>query len=217
MLLHRVPDTDVSRLKRAYVNEKCAPEILPFEGDLMRRVTESVDAQESTVAASRAAAGEGGASSATDDLTAHVHHAELNRIRFLMRAYYRARLRKIETHAVYCLKEPDVAARLSDLERAFASDYANIVEEHFSNVLGQMPDGYESRVQQLVEEDGAVDMGPAPDANAHVFCRVREDRGDVMLDPDDPENTMDLERDDILMIRYRLIKKLLEEEAVDLM
>jgi GINS complex subunit 4 len=60
-------------------------------------------------------------------------------------------------------------------------------------------------------------MVPEPDANAHVFCRVREDRGDVMLDPDDPENTMDLERDDILMIRYRLIKKLLEEEAVDLM
>ena len=95
-----MPDTDVSRLKRAYVNEKCAPEILPFEGDLMRRVTESVDAQESTVAASRAAAGEGGASSATDDLTAHVHHAELNRIRFLMRAYYRARgVPKLEHHS----------------------------------------------------------------------------------------------------------------------
>jgi len=143
-------------LKRAYVNEKCAPEILPFELDLMRRVTESVETQESTVAASRAAAGSG-ASSATDDLTAHVHHAELNRIRFLMRAYYRTRLRKIETHAVHCLKEPDVLARLSDLER------------------------------------------------------------DVMLDPDDPENTMDLERDDILLIRYRLIKTLMEEEVVDLM
>jgi GINS complex subunit 4 len=127
-----VPDTDVSRLKRAYVNEKCAPEILPFEHDLMRRVTESVDAQESTVAASRAAAGSG-ASSATDDLTAHVYHAELNRIRFLMRAYYRARLRKIETHAVHCLKEPDVLERLSDLEQRYASDYANIVEEHFSS------------------------------------------------------------------------------------
>jgi GINS complex subunit 4 len=211
-----VPDTDVSRLKRAYFNEKCAPEILPFEHDLMRRVTESVDVQESTVAASRAAAGSG-TSSATDDLTAHVYHAELNRIRFLMRAYYRARLRKIETHAVHCLKEPDVLERLSDLEQRYASDYANIVEEHFSSVLGQMPEGYESMVQQIIEEDGAFDMVPEPDANAHVFCRVREDRGDVMLDPDDPENTMDLERDDILMIRYRLIKKLLEEEAVDLM
>jgi GINS complex subunit 4 len=211
-----VPDTDVSRLKRAYVNEKCAPEILPFEHDLMRRVTESVDVQESTVAASRAAAGSG-TSSATDDLTAHVYHAELNRIRFLMRAYYRTRLRKIETYAVHCLKEPDVLERLSDLEQRYASDYANIVEEHFSSVLGQMPEGYESMVQQIIEEDGAFDMVPEPDADAHVFCRVREDRGDVMLDPDDPENTMDLERDDILMIRYRLIKKLLEDEAVDLM
>ena len=211
-----MPDTDVSRLKRAYVNEKCAPEILPFELDLMRRVTESVETQESTVAASRAAAGSG-ASSATDDLTAHVHHAELNRIRFLMRAYYRTRLRKIETHAVHCLKEPDVLARLSDLERAFASDYANVVEEHFSSVLGQMPDGYESMVQQIIEEDGAFDMVPEPNADAHVFCRVRETRRDVMLDPDDPENTMDLERDDILLIRYRLIKTLMEEEVVDLM
>jgi GINS complex subunit 4 len=211
-----VPDTDVSRLKRAYFNEKCAPEILPFEHDLMRRVTESVDVQESTVAASRAAAGSG-TSSATDDLTAHVYHAELNRIRFLMRAYYRTRLRKIETYAVHCLKEPDVLERLSDLEQRYASDYANIVEEHFSSVLGQMPEGYESMVQQIIEEDGAFDMVPEPDADAHVFCRVREDRGDVMLDPDDPENTMDLERDDILMIRYRLIKKLLEDEAVDLM
>ena len=211
-----MPDTDVSRLKRAYVNEKCAPEILPFELDLMRRVTESVETQESTVAASRAAAGSG-TSSATDDLTAHVHHAELNRIRFLMRAYYRTRLRKIETHAVHCLKEPDVLARLSDLERAFASDYANVVEEHFSSVLGQMPDGYESMVQQIIEEDGAFDMVPEPDADAHVFCRVRETRGDVMLDPDDPENTMDLEQDDILLIRYRLIKTLMEEEVVDLM
>ena len=203
-------------MKRAYVNEKCAPEILPFELDLMRRVTESVETQESTVAASRAAAGSG-ASSATDDLTAHVHHAELNRIRFLMRAYYRTRLRKIETHAVHCLKEPDVLARLSDLERAFASDYANVVEEHFSSVLGQMPDGYESMVQQIIEEDGAFDMVPEPNADAHVFCRVRETRRDVMLDPDDPENTMDLERDDILLIRYRLIKTLMEEEVVDLM
>ena len=211
-----MPDTDVSRLKRAYFNEKCAPEILPFEHDLMRRVTESVDVQESTVVASRAAAGSG-TSSATDDLTAQVYHAELNRIRFLMRAYYRTRLRKFETYAVHCLKEPDVLERLSDLEQRYASDYANIVEEHFSSVLGQMPEGYESMVQQIKEEDGAFDMVPEPDADAHVFCRVREDRGDVMLDPDDPENTMDLERDDILMIRYRLIKKLLEDEAVDLM
>jgi GINS complex subunit 4 len=210
-----VPDTDVSRLKRAYVNEKCAPEILPFEHDLMRRVTESVDAQESTVAASRAAAGSG-TSSATDDLTAHVYHAELNRIRFLMRAYYRARLRKIETHAVHCLKEPDVLERLSDLEQRYASDYANIVEEHFSSVLGQMPEGYESMVQQIIEEDGAFDMVPEPNMDAHVFLRARERRMNLMLDPDDPENTTDLKKDEIAMIRYRFIKKLMEDEAVDL-
>jgi hypothetical protein len=37
-----------------------------------------------------------------------------------------------------------------------------------------------------------------------------------MLDPDDPENTTDLKKDEIAMIRYRFIKKLMEDEAVDL-
>jgi GINS complex subunit 4 len=133
-----------------------------------------------------------------------------------MRAYYRTRLRKIETYAVHCLKEPDVLERLSDLEQRYASDYANIVEEHFSSVLGQMPEGYESMVQQIIEEDGAFDMVPEPNMDAHVFLRARERRMNLMLDPDDPENTTDLKKDEIAMIRYRFIKKLMEDEAVDL-
>ena len=182
----------------------------------MQRVTESVDGQESTVAASRASA-TAGTTSAADDLTAHVYHAELNRVRFLLRAYYRTRLFKIETHAVYVLKEPEVLEKLSEQEKEYATSYANIVEEHFGSLLGQMPEGYGSMLQQIEEADASWDMVPEPNFDKHVFCKVNEDRGDVMLDPDDPENTMDLEQNDIIMIRYRLIKKLMEEEVVDLM
>ena len=61
-----------------------------------------------------------------------------------------------------------------------------------------------------------MDMVPEPNLDKHVFCRVREDRRDVMFDPNDPDNTMDLDQGDIIMVRYRLIKGLLEDGALDL-
>lgn len=187
----------------------------------MSRVTEQVEHQEGTVSSARAAAaaggGGGGSGAGADDLMAHIYHAELNRVRFLLRAYYRTRLFKIERNAVHVLKEPEVLERLSEQEREYATNYANAVEEHFGAALGQMPDRYTSMLQQIEEEDGEWDMVPSPNLDAHVFARVREDRGEFIVDPNDPDNTMDLTQGDILMIRYRLIKRLLEEGAVDLM
>ena len=64
--------------------------------------------------------------------------------------------------------------------------------------------------------DAEMDMVPEPNLDKHVFCRVREDRRDVMFDPNDPDNTMDLDQGDIIMVRYRFIKGLLEDGALDL-
>ena len=49
-----------------------------------------------------------------------------------------------------------------------------------------------------------------------MLFRSREDRRDVMFDPNDPDNTMDLDQGDIIMVRYRFIKGLLEDGALDL-
>ena len=101
---------------------------------------------------------------------AHIYHAELNRVRFLLRAYYRTRLFKIERNAVHVLKEPEVLERLSEQEREYATNYANAVEEHFGAALGQMPDRYASMLQQIEEEDGEWDMVPSPNLDTHVFA-----------------------------------------------
>ena len=69
---------------------------------------------------------------------------------------------------------------------------------------------------QIEEDDAEMDMVPEPNLDKHVFCRVREDRRDVMFDPNDPDNTMDLDQGDIIMVRYRFIKGLLEDGALDL-
>ena len=68
-------------------------------------------------------------------------------------------------------------------------------------------------LQQIEEDDAEMDMVPEPNLDKHVFCRVREDRRDVMFDPNDPDNTMDLDQGDIIMVRYRFIKGLLEDSG----
>ena len=53
------PTNIVARLKRAYVNEKNAPELLPFEHDLLEQVMAKVEDQELVVQQSRDAAAAG--------------------------------------------------------------------------------------------------------------------------------------------------------------
>ena len=213
-------DTDVAKLKRAWMNEKCAPEILQFQADLVARVTEQVEHQEATVSSARAAAAAAGgaASGGLDDLTAHIMHAELNRVRFMLRSYYRTRLHKIEAHVVHVVKETEVYEKLSPQEQEYAKDYANLIEGHFGSVLKDLPDRYTSMLQQIEEEDGPFDMVAEPNLDKHVFCRIKEDRGDFLLDPNDPDpaNTVELNMGDIYLIRYRFIKGLLEEDALEL-
>ena len=169
------------------------------------------------MSSSRAAGGSGGGGGGgVEDLMAHIYHAELNRVRFMLRAYYRTRLFKIEKHVVHVVKEEEIFARLSTQEQEYATNYTNMVEEHFGSVLGQLPEKYTSMLQQIEEDEGDFDMVPEPSLDKHVFCRVKEDRGDFLVDPDDPENTLDLAQEDIIMIRYRFIKALLEEDTVEL-
>ncbi len=214
------PTNIVARLKRAYVNEKNAPELLPFETDLLAQVMAKVEDQELVVQQNRDAAaaagggGGGGAGGGVDDLMAHIYHAELNRVRFSIRAYYRTRLFKIEKYAVHTAK--DELGKLSPQEVEYAEKYVNMLDEHFGSVLNQMPEKYTSMLQQIQDDDTDYDMIPEPNLDKHVFCRVREDRRDVMFDPNDLDNTMDLDQGDIIMVRYRFIKGLLEDGSLDL-
>ena len=58
-----------------------------------------------------------------DDLMAHIYQAELNRVRFLIRAYYRTRLFKIEKYAVHVVKpETNEFAKLSPQEQEYAKN-----------------------------------------------------------------------------------------------
>ena len=137
---------------------------------LVERLLQLVDTQEralerrSAAESARLQAGEAPAQQTAGGLT----WMDLNRAKFLLRAYLRTRLLKIERHVIHIIKESHIFARLSEQEKEFAKEYVGVVESHYNgSVLSDLPDGFRSMLTQHDRGEGGgddFDMGAAPRA-----------------------------------------------------
>ncbi|KAG7537182.1 GINS helical bundle-like domain superfamily [Arabidopsis suecica] len=118
--------SDVELLKRAWRNEKAAPEILQYEGALVDRAKEQIELVEETI--------EDYVENGIDPLVVSLYQMDLDRTQFLLRSYLRVRLLKVcccETYTgmitftgvlmiwqsiskrLYCLSYPRIISRFS--------------------------------------------------------------------------------------------------------
>ncbi|ONK61695.1 uncharacterized protein A4U43_C08F32610 [Asparagus officinalis] len=198
--------TDVELLKRAWRNEKAAPEILNFESELVQRSREQIQLLEETV--------EEFMETGADDLVVSLYQMDLDRTLFLLRSYLRVRLQKIEKYMIH-ISKTDLWNRLSEQEQRFAKRCSEIVEKHLKqSVLDKLPFGYGSMLKQSVssEED---DMVPEPQLDTFVFCKTKTAVGAFQLD-DAGDEIVDLVADDLYVLRYKSIKGLVEGGRIDL-
>ena len=80
----------------------------------------------------------GGELSASDPRRPY-YELELERMRWLLRAYLRTRLLKINTHAFTILLSPGLKSRLTAAEVEYAEGYVTLVEEHVkASVTGRL-------------------------------------------------------------------------------
>ncbi|GLJ47098.1 hypothetical protein SUGI_0994560 [Cryptomeria japonica] len=199
--------TDVELLKRAWRNEKAAPEILPFRRNLVERAREQIQLMEDTIAAS--------AESGTDDLMLSLYRMDLDRTLFLLRSYLRTRLLKIEKYVLHVLKSEELWNKLSEAEQKFAQKCTDALQKHLEqSVLSRLPYGYQSMLRQAIssEED---DMVPEPKLDTFVFCKIRDAIGSVQMD-EKGEDIVNLMEDDFFILRYKPIQRLVETGQIDL-
>ncbi|CAA6668887.1 unnamed protein product [Spirodela intermedia] len=198
--------TDVELLKRAWRNEKAAPEILLFEAGLVQRAREQIQLLEETV--------EDFVENGTDDLIVSLYQMDLDRSLFLLRSYLRVRLQKIEKY-MFHISRTDLWNRLSEQEKKFSKRCVNAMEKHLEqSVLSRLPYGYQSILKQSIssEED---DMVPEPKLDTFVFCKSKGAVGAFQLD-DVGDEIVDLVSDDLYVLRYKSIKGLVEGGRIDL-
>ncbi|XP_045786494.1 DNA replication complex GINS protein SLD5 [Trifolium pratense] len=207
-----ISTTDVELLKRAWRNEKAAPEILRFESDLITRVREQIELMEETV--------EEKLTVGTDPLSVSLYQMDLDRTLFLLRSYLRIRILKIEKYMFHIRKTEELWNRLSKDEKFFTERCTDDLKKHLEeSVLSKLPENYQSYERQSVisEED---DMVPEPRLDTFVLCRSKEYLTGIQLEDgpvDDRSKLFEMEPDVLYFICYKSIKPLVESGKIDLL
>ncbi|CED83575.1 Predicted alpha-helical protein, potentially involved in replication/repair [Phaffia rhodozyma] len=167
--------SDMKRLMKAWVAERCAPGILKWEDDLVDGLMWRVEQQKEMVS-----------TLLSEDSTSEEEHfklmlvqTEMERAKFLLRSYLRTRLSKIEKYAQMITITPTVQPLLSPLELKHARKFYALVASHFKlSVLDSLPD----RMGDLeeVQSDG-LSMVAKPNPTTAVFIYCRRDIGPQRL------------------------------------
>lgn len=154
-----------------------------------------------------------------------VIQTELERFKFLVRSYLRARIAKVgppfrsspclghlltqlqlDKHILYYLSNEDLRARLSPTELAYATRHQALVHNHYlSSFLGSFPD----KLQNLNDTAGNVSMIDEPDLETAVFVRMLAEK-EVHGKGTDADVTMNVGNGEVLIMRWSSAKELVE-------
>lgn len=173
----------IEELTRAWCNEKCAPELLPYNR-LVDELLEQTTVQQANLVAMR-----------PDVYIRGLYQLDIDRVRFVVASYLRARLGKIQRWYLHLESTPSMKARLSDHERTFLAEYSKSRATLLDSALLQhLPAGARSLTAGGEGgggsgsgsggggEGGGVGEGTAeatlregPSLKQHVFIRVIQD------------------------------------------
>ncbi|KAI0829988.1 GINS complex, Sld5 component [Hypoxylon sp. FL0890] len=192
---------DLQALTRAWMAERSSPELLDWPADgFFERINERIKQQIEKV------------EEMTGDMDPKTNFAliviqtELERYKYLVRSYLRARIAKIDKHTLHYLSRPELRARLSPSELAYATRHQALLHNHYlSSFLSSFP----PPLQNLNDTAGNISMIDTPDLDTAVFIRLLKDtlvegRGT------DADGQMDGKNGDVVILRWSDAKKLVD-------
>ncbi|KAH7023049.1 hypothetical protein EDB80DRAFT_556814 [Ilyonectria destructans] len=206
---HSVPPEtrDLQALTRLWVAERSAPELLEWPQDgLIDRVNTRIKTQIEKV------------EEMTGDMDPKTNFAliviqtELERYKFLVRSYLRARIAKVDKHALHYLSSQELRRRLSPTEVAYATRHQALLHNHYlSSFLSSFPED----LQNLNDTGGNASMIDSPDPDTTVFIRLLRDL-DVNGMGTDNDITLPSQNGDIVILRWSSAKPYVDEGDAEL-
>ncbi|KAF5682335.1 DNA replication complex GINS SLD5 [Fusarium circinatum] len=200
---HRVPSEtrDLQALTRLWVAERSAPELLEWPTDgLFERVDARIKSQIEKV------------EDMTGDMDPKTNFAliviqtELERYKFLVRSFLRARIAKIDKHTLHYLSTQELRDRMSPTEAAYATRHQALLHNHYlSSFLASFP----QQLQNLNDTAGNISMIDSPDLDTAVFVRMLRDK-DVYGKGTDDDITLPAKGGDVLILRWSSAKHMID-------
>ncbi|KAG9034126.1 GINS complex subunit [Tulasnella sp. JGI-2019a] len=200
-----IPETPIARLIRAWTDERHAPDLLVFQGDLLDGLLQRLHEQAVMVTHLQ-----------TDPNTTEEEHlrltlvmTDMERVKFMVRSYVRVRLHKIEKYAPHIMGNPRMQEKLSVAELTHAQRYQALLASHFhASVLDALPVTTHALDQRFPDGSSMISQ---PDKDQAVFIQARVLCPNVLL-PDGDD--IDLECGQVHILRYRTIEHLLSRGDV---
>lgn len=200
VILNNIPQNlqVLENIENAWLNERHAPDILPYQGEMVDLMLGQLAHMEENLQAID-----------KNDFRRITHRMELERIRFVVTSYLRCRLQKIEDFTQHIIEEernrPAEKKRLSEAEMKFAEDYFDSVEKHFQQLaLRHIPPNQDDVNKRIIR----------PNLMSNVFLRVLKPCG-VVVNTNDEE--VDLSENTQHMLPYQLINDLVIKGDVQLL
>ncbi|EMT61872.1 GINS complex subunit [Fusarium odoratissimum] len=200
---HRIPSEtrDLQALTRLWVAERSAPELLEWPTDgLFERVNARIKSQIEKV------------EDMTGDMDPKTNFAliviqtELERYKFLVRSFLRARMAKIDKHTLHYLSTQELRGRMSPTEAAYATRHQALLHNHYlSSFLASFP----QQLQNLNDTAGNISMIDSPDLDTAVFVRMLRDK-DVYGKGTDDDITLPAKNGDVLILRWSSAKHMVD-------
>lgn len=200
-------------LVTAMLNERMAPDLLPYKHELMETAMSKLLNQQQYLLDSYEygdSNAESGVLNADFKLQLMIIETEIERLSYLVRLYIRSRLAKIDTFTIYYINEsaeqPDWAAKLlSEQERTYMHKHFRILTQLYNNsFLKKFP----PNLTLLDDQRGGEDMITAPDLDQPVFIRVSR-KEPIVLNLGS-EGELELVHNGVYVVMYRLIKRYLD-------
>ncbi|KAL1609761.1 GINS complex subunit [Nothophoma quercina] len=192
---------DLQELTRAWVAERTAPEILNWPEELMERVLERIRRQIELVE------DQTGNMDPKTNFKLIVIQTELERFKFLVRSFLRARLKKIDQHPLHIRAQHTASLDtmqplLSPSELQYLTSHQALLTQHYSSsFLSQFP----ASLQRLDDTTGGISMVDKPDEDKAVFVRALRDVGTVFIEGTD--RRLEVKRGDVWVVRWSAVRK----------
>lgn len=210
------------QLTQATLNERMAPEVLPYEHELLTQVLNQLTEQQQFLLESHEygdANMETGIIQSDFKLQLMIIETDIERLNYLVRLYLRIRLSKIDKFTIHYVnltsqEEKEVPGKkslLSEEEIDYMHKHFKLLTNLYNNsFLKHMPD----YLTLLDDSGGGQQMVVTPDIDQPVFIKVNSK--EVITVSLDEEDDLDLEEGGIYVVKFSLIRKYLEIGDVSL-
>ncbi|KAI9789866.1 MAG: GINS complex subunit [Piccolia ochrophora] len=197
---------DLQHLTRAWVAERAAPEVLQYPAALMERTMERVRKQIELVELQT------GNMDPKTNFRLIIVQTELERFKFLIRSFLRARMAKMDKHSLHILSTPELRSRLSSSEIQYLTQHQSLQHSHY---LASFLHNFPETLRRLDDTAGGISMIDQPDLDTAVFCRVLRDVPDPVV-IEGTDTNLELKRGDVYVVRYSAIREAMERGDVEL-